>query len=392
MLGDTSYPMPMSGIGRGRHRWCRIGVIIKVQSRFSVRLNRVFTVPCEFFLDRFCLWLVKDLSARPHTAHEDPDMTSPLELTITEAPPDTCRSGDTTPITDTLREIADRDRRTSALLRGLSARMSSNQTAEMEAYLAGFERIEDGLAMLAMRMAETATAARMVPVETKILDSAATGTVMADTIRTKTSDDPFAIDDLLPVQPVAEVRSMATPERVASVEPVASVVHPVRSKPNPRAVGVDTFDIVESYPGDPADPWLPDGVDKLTEIYEADVGFAAKTLVMGSVDRGPAKAVASAPVKPEVIDAAPAPAVSAQPMMPLAGGMVGMIGNGAAETTGIDRVWLEQRLGDLAHQIEHSFTFSRSDAQFEAIGQRMSAIETEIAALAARPSVGTEAT
>lgn len=107
-----------------------------------------------------------------------------------------------------------------------------------------------------------------------------------------------------------------------------------------RAPGVDTFDVIDSVPGDATDPWDRAAADALAGLYETgDVNFAPKGhYSSGSVAR-------------------------------------------AGSQQGIDEAWLEGKFAEIAQGIEQSLAAMRPDNGISEISQRFDQFERQFAKL-----------
>lgn len=107
-----------------------------------------------------------------------------------------------------------------------------------------------------------------------------------------------------------------------------------------RASGVDTFDVIDSVPGDVSDPWDRDAADALAGLYETgDVNLSPKVRFGGS-------SVAQAGSRP-----------------------------------GVDEAWLEGKFAEIAQGIQQSLATMRPDNGISEISQRLDQFERQFAKL-----------
>lgn len=265
-------------------------------------------------------------------------------------------------VSSALRQIAEAEQRNNALLREMHQRVEAlGQDARAtrshvpSAYLPGFERIEDGMALLASRIAETA---QSQPTHFDAPPESAP------------NDDPFAIDGLLSsAAPVPQSIYVPRFAPDAGPAPSAAEPQPLRSGSGSGSgqrrrlngnypADVDPFDVVESLPGNPSEPWSPEGAVALSEFYASGEGtFGPKSDDVAGEATGPSPLRHSEPA---------AIASSAEAKQSLAQG------------GGFDSVWLDGRLNDLAMRLERRLPQGPEPAIVE-FGQRLEVLERRIA-------------
>ena len=207
-------------------------------------------------------------------------------------------------------QIADADRRNGDLLRQMQERLHhlgqqtrASRPSVPSEYLPGFDRIEDGMSLLAHRIAETYASRGTFaahPVAPAAGSAVAASEVYAGSVI------PAPAPAAMPA-PAALLAATAPPPALPVPEPIIRNGHnghdgyqpqPLRSSnagvAAPRngkfAPHVDTFDVVESVAGNPAEPWSPDQVAALSQIYQnRDTLFASQakqTVTPGAPSQG----------------------------------------------------------------------------------------------------------
>lgn len=249
-----------------------------------------------------------------------------------------------------LDKIGDAERRNGELLREMQERLASlGQDVRAvrpkvpEEYRPGFERIEDGMSLLANRIAETyfARASAAVP--------AAASAHAFSSARDAHLEAASAAPVTLPQSAIANVEAgfaLAAPQTFSQPNPLrSSSPGQMRARAGAYGADVDTFDVVESLPGNPAEPWSPDQAAALSRLYstrEALFGDSAELV----------QDTASAYV--------PSAANTALPL-------VGLPRAGNTDA-------LERRLNDIAVRIETSLA-ARPQAGLESLDQRLDLFE-----------------
>jgi localization factor PodJL len=262
---------------------------------------------------------------------------------------------------DVIRQISDADRRNSELLRQMQERLASMGVEARSArdrvpneYLPGFDRIEDGMALLAQRIAQSFAERK---------------SATPDLPTPGPTEPPASIPAATPVQPAeyaplpstgASFGTFQFSPPPSATQPSAPFTHALRSSttghPAHRAskygANVDTFDVVESVAGNPAEPWAPDHVDALTRLYDGG------------------EPMFTGPTEPHQSSAAPA--------APLHAPTLSVMTAESPISSGVDRNWLEERLADVSSRIEQSLTAPRPDAAFASIERRFDDLENRL--------------
>jgi localization factor PodJL len=245
---------------------------------------------------------------------------------------------------DVIRQISEADHRNTALLRQMQDRLATlgNETRSARAtvpseYQPGFDRIEDGMALLASRIAASFAQ------------------------RNATTAHPaeqFSLPDL-PVAPGHNVEQPTYPPAAHTGHAPnfthalrSSVTGPAAQRSGKYGTNVDTFDVVESLAGNAAEPWAPDHVEALTNLYSG-----AEPVYANAVHATPAAYAPNARSTP-------------QPMMSATAQ--------EASTAAADRSWLDARLADVSARLEQSLSNVRPDHAFAAIGQRFNELEDRL--------------
>lgn len=266
-------------------------------------------------------------------------------------------------------QISDADRRHSDTLHQMQDRLSSlGRDARVlrarvpDQFQAAFDRIEAGMSELAVRIAEAQSFG----------PHGADGTPVSEDFA---PERPHAA----PYMP-AETRgappyfggqpqnfagaATAAAHMPSSPEPPHSEDAPMAlrsaqaglSQPMPQfqpktAAGIDTFDVIESLPGDVSDPWDRDAAAALASVYDdsprplAQDPYAASAMQLGETPR------VYAPPAPPAAPAAPS----------------------------VDTAWLEKRFSEISERIEASLADLNPDQSFFALGQRLDQFERSFA-------------
>lgn len=243
---------------------------------------------------------------------------------------------------DVIRQINDADHRNTALLRQMQDRLAALGTETRSArasvpseYQPGFDRIEDGMALLASRIAAS---------------FAQRNTNAAHQTEQVATPDTSAFTASAPIAPAA-------PHHAASAQADPNFTHALRSSmtgPSAQRAGkygtnVDTFDVVESLAGNAAEPWAPDHVEALTNLYSGEEPVYANAIY---------------PTHTPNPRGAPLPMMGAAAATP--------------QATIADRSWLDARLADVSARLEQSLSDVRPDHAFAAIGKRFNELEDRL--------------
>ena len=254
-----------------------------------------------------------------------------------------------------LEQISDSERRNGELLRQMQGRLEllgeqarSSRSSVPSEYLPGFDRIEDGMSLLAHRIAATYAAARSPVASSPAHPFAA---AVPRTVFEPAAPAPFAVAEApAAMSPVFVPPPTAPQSNGAHPQPLRSgTTGLVASRSSKYGPNVDTFDVVESLPGNPSEPWAPDQVAALSAVY------ASRNVIFTG--------------QPDVHD--PAPEAGEAPA------------SGDATTTqalaaGHDRDWLEGRLGEIAARIDQSLHAVRPEHTIASIERRFDDLERQM--------------
>lgn len=234
-------------------------------------------------------------------------------------------------------QISEADRRQSDTLSQLQDRLASMgrdahslRDKVPDKFQVAFERIEAGMAELATRISETGFAPSLSEAEPRALRS------------------PAAFDSELPLSAPhqaashqADATSAEPPVALRSATTGSNWRH--EDSASKVASGVDTFDVIESLPGDVADPWDSESASALASVYDSE----------------------------------PATATYAQPSTETP--RIYVPAGAASLETSIDHSWLEKRFAEITERIEASIAEIRPDQSFFALGQRLDQFERSFA-------------
>ena len=286
-----------------------------------------------------------------------------------------------------LDQLATADRRNGDLLRQMQSRLDAmgeqaraGRPGVPSEYRPGFERIEDGMTLLAHRIADsfagrgqaaaiTAVAPAFVATSSAIAPARAfIPAPVAESVALHHSElvpeaafarfeayvpTPAAASTpaFVPAPIPAPAVSAPIPAEVSSPQPLRSSTPGfVPARPGKLSPGVDTFDVIESMPGNPSEPWSFEQAEALASIYES-----------------PAVVYGTRAVTPP---SEPAPDFVAGPL--------------AAKTTAapspLDRTWLESRFAEIAGRIEQSQANTAGSANdaLRALAGRFDALEHQL--------------
>jgi localization factor PodJL len=253
-----------------------------------------------------------------------------------------CRAGDLKGLLNAIvDQISEADRRHSDTLQQLQERLAGlGRDAKAikprvpDTYAAAFERIEAGMAELATRIAEASEAR----------------TDLHELPKSRLDDDTARL---------AAFTTPATPSSAPTYGEAPAALRSASENPGGRRreepanrmlAGVDTFDVIESLPGNVSDPWDRDAAEALTGHYESGAsGYQQKSASIEDVRSPMASLVGSQSLPPA----------------------------GA----GVDHSWLEQRFSEISKRIEESISDIRPDQGFFALGQRVDQFEQHVASL-----------
>ncbi len=240
-----------------------------------------------------------------------------------------------------LAHIAAAERRNEALLAEVRQRLETlshgariTRATVPNDYLPGFERIEDGIHILADRIASS-YAARLnsmgaTPIERPTNPAAAF---------VEQPTPPAAVDVYVPPAPVSSNAS----EQIHALSSTTPGL--MRARSGPYASHIDTFDVIESLPGNPTEAWSADEVAALSDVYNTP-----DTLFGNDVSSNPF--------------ATEQPSAAHQSL--------------ASDPAATDRNWIDQRLTDIATRVERSLAASRSDVALGALEHRFGDFEQRL--------------
>ena len=242
-----------------------------------------------------------------------------------------------------LGQLTATDRRNGELLQQIQGRLDvlsdqarASRPGVPSAYRPGFERIEDGMTLLAQRIADT-FAARSSAADPHF--DCAPAPFQAPALDTV----PVSVTPLPASPDAGTATSSPQPLRSSSAGFVAPP-RPARHNSN-----VDTFDVIDSVPGNPAEPWAPDEVAALTQIYD------------------------SGDIMPLPADHAQSHADGLAPRQPLPAFEAPVGPHGA-----LDRDWLESRFDEIATRIEHSRKPGSAEQGIAALAYRFDTLEVQL--------------
>lgn len=252
-------------------------------------------------------------------------------------------------------QITEADKRHTGALGQLQDRLSGlgEDARAMRArapddYQLGLERIEAGMAELAARLRD------MNGDRGSALDAAAAdhSEEIGETVKQSHSSSDHAVGYPATAAHAAPAENHEPPVALRSAQSLEATTKRREAGPAKGPAGIDTFDVIESLPGNASDPWDPDAADALANVYSADIpAFEDDQAYTGSAPQS----------TPRVY----APAAH--------GGVPDMQGAPA------DLSWLDQRLGEIAERLEASIADVRTDQSFFALGQRIDQIEHSFA-------------
>lgn len=250
-------------------------------------------------------------------------------------------------------QISEADRRHSDSLQQMQERLAnlgrdarSMRSRVPDQFQSAFDRIEAGMGELAARIAEEQHA--NVPFSHLAATPEENPPSHRAPVFPAETQDPYFTNQPAPTSYAPDTSAHVDEEPMAlrSAQPApASVVQPRVAKP---AQAVDTFDVIESLPGDVTDPWDRDAANALASVYDAE----PRTFPQDPY---------GAPMTetPRVYAPGSAPAAAAAPA--------------------VDQGWLEKRFAEISGRIEESLADIRPDQSFFALGQRLDQFERSFA-------------
>lgn len=229
--------------------------------------------------------------------------------------------------------------RIAAQLEGMSVQAENARRALPPELVPAFERVEDAIAQLAMRVAQSAT-----PSDTHL---AMTSSGLSASYAAMQAASPTVAFDFAPV---AETIVSAQAEAAASRDDEAATAAPaLRDTAGDDAAQNDDgdSDIAVSVAGDPDTPWDEDAAEALTRVYEDNADEIAPFLAGSDAGEGH--------------------------MSPAA-----LVQDGStAEALGEDeRAWLEMRFSEIADQVAQTFDAGTAELSFAQISQRLTDLES----------------
>ena len=281
-----------------------------------------------------------------------------------------------------LDQLADTDRRSSNLLRQMQTRLDAlgeqaraGRPGVPSEYRPGFERIEDGMSLLAHRISESFAA--HAPIGATRHEAAAAPVFVPAPVAA-----PFSASALEPAPgtvfaPVEAYVPTLAPALAAigvssGTAPIAPPVSYETSSPQPlrssspgfvpaRAgkldPNIDPFDVIESLPGNPSEAWSSEQAEALAHIYDnREAMFGPRA------DQAESEPAADFASKPGVMHASQTR--SAAP----------------ATLDSLDRTWLEGRFAEIAGRIEQSQaqTVGRAGDALAGLAHRFDALEHQL--------------
>lgn len=273
---------------------------------------------------------------------------------------------------EVIAHIADADKRSTASLRQMQERLEQlgqdarSVRASIPAdYLPGFDRIEDGMSLLAARIAQSYTSrdaaapatsgqipafnafaaapaahAAAMPAAGSFMRSPALAPSFEPAAQP--AFDTAVEPAYIPVGPASHARfDLDEPNPLSSSTPGL-----LRARSNTYAAGVDTFDVIETMPeshhdGIGSDNWSPDTAAALVGVYASD-------------DAVPFHSTVTAPVLAKSKESEPA---------------------------ALDKVWLDSRLTDIATRVERSLAEGRSGKALASLEHRLDEFEQRMVAV-----------
>lgn len=284
-----------------------------------------------------------------------------------------CRAEDLRDLLQHIAErLADTDRRHTDALEQMQARLAALgeearriRPSVPREFMPAFDRVEEGLDMLAERIHETAA---QHSAHRRNAD-AVTADMMAADMAHAASWQPVETGDAqaahaaaqAAAQAAAHAAAMAAQEAEQLIASAAAVVAPagqqmplrsaVPGAPGGAAAhagAFDPFDVVDRTHPETSDAWDTASAEALSRIYEtSEAGFMRRM--------------------PDP-DAAPAAAASA----------ASAAASGGAPGLAVEREWLETRFADIARRVEQSLAEARPESSLRALGNRFEQFEQRL--------------
>lgn len=220
-----------------------------------------------------------------------------------------------------------------------------------------FDRIETGMAELSSRLsgftqpqADADSIEESEAIEDGDADSGSTDNAAEETLFV--SEEPTSNSRPSRSEPAANPASAIAeqPEPPVALRSAQNPNQKIRPRDEASAGStVDTFDVIESLPGNASEPWDSDSAEMLASVYDAEIPAYPSDNY--------ASVPAAEPPRSYVATPSPLPSASCAPV------------------SSDDRVWLDMRLAEIAERIEASIAEIRPDQSFFALGQRLDQFE-----------------
>jgi len=261
-------------------------------------------------------------------------------------------------LSEVIAHITDADRRSTASLRQMQERLESLghearsvRNGVPAGYLPGFDRIEDGMSLLAARIAQSYSAREHEA------ESNAPGTVdvPAETVAAPVVDQAYIPATPMAPPVVETVQAAPAPANptwfdLEQPNPLSSTTPGLlRARSTSYASDVDTFDVIETLPDTSNEPWSVDTAAALVDIYAGDEALPFHAAALAEKPVAPAPALA-----PVVEDREPAV---------------------------VEKHWLDGRLSEIAARVERSLAESRSDKALASMEHRLDEFESRMIAV-----------
>lgn len=233
---------------------------------------------------------------------------------------------------DTLRQMQDKLANLGREAQSLRARVPSQ-------FSAAFERVEAGMSELAARVAEVSDGG---------VENHAAVTPSYGDIPSSAPTPAQSWPQTKPAEPPMALRSVT--------DPTAQAARRREEEANRAQGGIDTFDVIESLPGNVANPWDHDAADALAGIYDSG---EASFIPLNAAHETAANQTATF-----------APVVAAAASAPQSAGA-------HSAMSGTDRSWLEARFSEISSHIDAQIKDIHHDQSFFALGQRLDQFERQ---------------
>ncbi|MGE0055622.1 MAG: hypothetical protein AB7S74_15570 [Hyphomicrobium sp.] len=260
-----------------------------------------------------------------------------------------CHAADLKELLNTIvSQITEADRRQADTLNQLQERLStmgrdarSLRDKVPDKYQLAFERIEAGMAELAARISESGPSYPAANVETDYHH--ATQPFGPATTETRAFQDEPAMASA--PQTIAEAANASEPPMALRSALANSTAWRREENTHKPMHDVDTFDVIESLPGDVTNPWDDDSAEALASVYDKEPDAFPQDAYSSSAGETTRNYPSS--------DALGSASVA-------------------------DHGWLEKRFAEISKQIETSIAEIRPDESFFALGQRLDQFERSV--------------